>query len=50
VLSVEHHRSGLDLDLDQVEVRLTLETRNAIHSGEIVAELEGLGYKVETIH
>jgi threonine dehydratase len=49
VLSVEHHRSGLDLDLDKVEIRLTVETRNAIHSGEIVAELEGLGYKVETI-
>ena len=31
VLSVEHHRSGLDLDLDKVEIRLTLETRNAIH-------------------
>src|SRR5215207_3776671 len=25
VLSVEHHRSGLDLDLDRVEIRLTLE-------------------------
>jgi threonine dehydratase len=49
VLSVEHHRSGLDLDLDQVEVRLTLETRNAIHSGEIVAELESLGYQVHPI-
>jgi threonine dehydratase len=49
VLSVEHHRSGLDLDLDKVEVRLTLETRNAIHSGEIVADLERLGYQVQTI-
>ena len=49
VLSVEHHRSGLDLDLDKVEVRLTLETRNAIHHGEIVADLEGLGYQVHPI-
>jgi threonine dehydratase len=49
VLAVEHHRSGLDLDLDKVEVRLTLETRNAIHSGEIVADLERLGYQVQTI-
>jgi threonine dehydratase len=49
VLSVEHHRSGLDLDLDKVEIRLTLETRNAIHSGEIVADLEGLGYQVHPI-
>ena len=49
VLSVEHHRSGLDLDLDKVEIRLTLETRNAIHSGEIVADLESLGYQVHPI-
>jgi threonine dehydratase len=49
VLSVEHHRSGLDLDLDKVEIRLTLETRNAIHSGEIVADLERLGYQVRPI-
>ena len=49
VLEVEHHRSGLDLDLDKVEIRLTLETRNAIHSGEIVADLERLGYQVQTI-
>jgi threonine dehydratase len=49
VLSVEHHRSGLDLDLDKVEIRLTLETRNAIHHGEIVADLERLGYQVHPI-
>jgi threonine dehydratase len=49
VLSVEHHRSGLDLDLDKVEIRLTLETRNAIHSGEIVADLERAGYEVQPI-
>jgi threonine dehydratase len=49
VLSVEHHRSGLDLDLDKVEIRLTLETRNAIHHGEIVADLERLGYQVDPI-
>jgi threonine dehydratase len=49
VLSVEHHRSGMDLDLDKVEIRLTLETRNAIHSGEIVADLEQAGYRVQPI-
>jgi threonine dehydratase len=49
VLSVEHHRSGLDLDLDEVEIRLTLETRNAIHSGEIVADLERAGYQVQPV-
>jgi len=49
VLSVEHHRSGLDLDMEQVEVRLTLETRNTIHSDEVVADLRSRGYKVEPI-
>ena len=47
VLEVEHHRSGLDLDMEQVEVRLTLETRNTIHSDEVVADLKLRGYKVE---
>jgi threonine dehydratase len=49
VLSVEHHRAGLDLAVDEVEVRLTLETRNAIHRDQIVADLEALGYRVEPI-
>jgi threonine dehydratase len=47
VLQVEHHRSGIDLDMEQVEVRLTLETRNSIHSDEIIADLRRRGYKVE---
>jgi len=49
VLSVEHHRSGLDLEVDKVEVRLTLETRNAIHSEEVVGDLRRLGYTVDPI-
>ena len=47
VLEVEHHRSGMDLDMEQVEVRLTLETRNAIHSDEVIAHLRRRGYTVE---
>jgi threonine dehydratase len=49
VLSVEHHRSGLDLAVAKVEVRLTLETRNAVHRGEIVADLQRAGFQVEPI-
>jgi len=49
VLSVEHHRSGLDLEVDKVEVRLTLETRNSIHSEEVVGDLQRLGYSVDPI-
>jgi threonine dehydratase len=47
VLSVEHHRAGLDLAVDEVEVRLTLETRNPIHRDQVVTDLLALGYRVE---
>jgi threonine dehydratase len=49
VLSVEHHRAGLDLAVDEVEVRLTLETRNPIHRDQVVADLRALGYQVEPV-
>jgi threonine dehydratase len=44
VLSVEHHRTGLGLPLATVEVRMTLETRNALHSDKIVAGLRAEGF------
>jgi threonine dehydratase len=47
VLSVEHHRSGMDLAVAKVEIRLILETRNSVHRGEIVADLERAGFPVE---
>jgi threonine dehydratase len=47
VLSVEHHRSGMDLAVAKVEIRLILETRNSIHRGEIVADLERAGFHAE---
>ena len=49
VLQVEHHRSGLDLGVAEVEIRLTLETRNTLHREEIVADLEKLGYHIEPL-
>jgi threonine dehydratase len=49
VLSVEHHRSGIDLAVAKVEVRLTLETRNALHRSEIVTDLEKAGFQVEGV-
>jgi hypothetical protein len=39
----------MDLELDKVEIRLVVETRNSIHHGEIVADLERLGYEVQPI-
>jgi threonine dehydratase len=47
VLEVEHHRSGLVLGPDEVEVLLTLETRDPEHRSQIAADLGSAGYRVE---
>jgi threonine dehydratase len=49
VLSVEHHRAGLDLPIDQVEVVVTLETRDPQHRDEVVADLRAAGYTVQRV-
>jgi threonine dehydratase len=49
VLSVEHHRAGVELPLDKVEVLLTLETRDPQHRDEIVAELARAGFRVDLV-
>jgi threonine dehydratase len=49
VHSVEHHRVGLRLGLDKVEVLLTLETRDPAHRDETVAGLVSRGYQVEAM-
>jgi threonine dehydratase len=49
VLGVEHHRSGLLLGLDEVEVLITVETRNPEHRDAVVAELRSAGYRVEQV-
>jgi threonine dehydratase len=46
ILSVEHHRAGLALPLDRVEVLLTLETRDPEHRHEVVESLRAAGYEV----
>lgn len=47
VLSVDHHRAGLDLAVDEVEVLLTLETRDPAHRDEVVSDLRAQGYRVD---
>jgi len=47
VLDVEHHRAGVDLAVDEVEVMLTLETRDPDHRDEIVKGLRHKGFRVE---
>ena len=49
VLSVEHHRAGIDLHLDKVQIQLTLETRGAAHSEEIVESLRADGIHAERV-
>jgi threonine dehydratase len=48
VLSVDHHRRSAELDLDQTEVLLTLETRDPDHRAKIVPFLEARGYRVSS--
>ena len=47
VLGVEHHRSGRDLAVAEVEVQVTVETRDVGHHAEVVAALTAAGYRVE---
>lgn len=49
VLSVEHHRSGLRLGVDEVEVMVTLETRDPAHRQEIADTLRGQGFVVDLV-
>jgi threonine dehydratase len=50
VLDVEHHRSGLSLGLSEVELMITVESRNPEHRQAIVEELRRSGYRVELKH
>lgn len=49
VHSVEHHRIGLRLGVDQVEVLLTVETRDPEHRDETVRGLRAQGFQVELV-
>jgi threonine dehydratase len=50
VLSVDQHRAGLvDLAVDEVEVLVTLETRDPEHRDEAVADLRAAGFRVEVV-
>lgn len=49
VLGVEHHRSSRDLAVAEVEVQVTVETRDVEHHDEVVAALTSAGYRVELV-
>jgi threonine dehydratase len=49
VVAVEHHREGMDLPLAEVEIELTLATRDADHRAEVLARMAKWGYPVEPL-
>jgi threonine dehydratase len=49
VISVEHHREGMDIPVAETEVELTLITRDGDHCNEVLETLRGWGYGVERL-
>jgi threonine dehydratase len=47
VLSVEHHREGMDMPVTESEIELTLMMRDQDHCTALVSALEAQGYPVE---
>ena len=49
ILSVEHHREGIDLPVTGTEVELTLATRDEEHCAEVLQRMAEWGYVVERV-
>jgi len=49
VLEVEHHRAGVAVGLDEVEVLVTVETRDPEHREEVVGLLRSAGFTVDLV-
>ena len=49
VVSVEHHREGMEIQVTETEVEATLLTRDQAHCTEILEALRSLGYLVERL-
>ena len=49
VVSVEHHREGMDLPVSQTEVELTLITRDQEHCTLLLDTMRSWGYEVERL-
>jgi threonine dehydratase len=49
IVGVEHHREGVRVHLDEVDVTLQVETRGPEHIDELVAELTGAGYRTQRL-
>ncbi len=44
VLDVEHHRNGRPIGVGQVEIQVTVETRDRDHHADVIAALEAAGH------
>ena len=49
VISVEHHREGMDIPVSETEVELTLVTRDEAHCQTLLQAMNERGYKVERL-
>jgi threonine dehydratase len=50
VVSIEHHREGMDVPVTETEVEATLLTRDQEHCTEILAAMEARGYPLDRLH
>jgi threonine dehydratase len=50
VISVEHHREGMDIPVSATEVELTLVTRDEEHCLQLLAAMAERGYKIERLN
>ena len=49
VISVEHHREGMDVPVTQSEVELTVAMRDEHHCSVLLESLRSLGYQIERL-
>jgi threonine dehydratase len=49
ILDISHHREGVRVGVDEVEVAVTLETRDPAHRLEVLDRLRAEGYPVEQL-
>jgi threonine dehydratase len=49
LISVEHHREGMDIPVSETEVELTLVTRDSEHCLQLLAAMAEQGYEVERL-
>jgi threonine dehydratase len=49
VISVEHHREGMDVPVSETEVALSVVTRDEEHCAQLLDALAGHGYVVDRL-